>query len=67
MWIEERKNKQGQISYAYIERYTCPLTGKHKRVSVVYPNKSRLTQKTAQQYLQDRIDEIIAGYYTANK
>ena len=65
MWIEERKDKNDNISYAYIERYTCPLTGKKKRVSVVYPNKSRLTQKTAQQYLQDRIDEIIAGYSTA--
>ena len=42
MWIEERKGKNGDISYAYIERYTCPLSGKKKKVSVVsttIPNK----------------------------
>ncbi len=47
MWIEERKGKNGDITYAYIERYTCPLSGKKKKVSVVYGNKSRLTQKQA--------------------
>lgn len=62
MWIEERKTKNGDIAYAYIERYTCPLSGKKKKVSVVYGNKSRLTQKQALMHLQERIDEIMSGY-----
>ena len=40
MWVEKTK----QDKYKYIERYTDPLTGKYRRVSVVLdkiPHKPR--------------------------
>ena len=36
MWIEERTTKDGTIKYRFMECYTCPYSGKTKRVSVTY-------------------------------
>lgn len=55
MWIEKRTNKTGDIRYRYSERYTCPYTGKSKRVSVTYNSNSRQVQKIAQAELLNKI------------
>lgn len=55
MWIEERTTKAGDIRYRYSERYTCPYTGKSKRVSVTYNSNSRQVQKIAQAELLNKI------------
>ena len=57
MWIEERTTKDGTIKYRFMERYTCPYSGKTKRVSVTYATKSRQAQKAAQLELQALIDK----------
>ena len=36
MWVETRTTKDGQTRYRFLERYTCPYSGKIKRVSVTY-------------------------------
>lgn len=51
MWIEELPNGK----YKYVERYTDPLTGKLKKVSVIKNNKTRQTQKEASYILNNKI------------
>lgn len=41
MWVETRTTKDGQTRYRFLERYTCPYSGKIKRVSVTYATNSR--------------------------
>ena len=53
MWIEKTKNGK----YQYRESYVDPLTHKKKSVSVVLDNKTRMTQKTAQKALDEKIRE----------
>lgn len=55
MWIEKRDNGK----YRYSERYTDPYTGKSKRVSITFDNKSRQTQKDAQYALNNKIADAI--------
>ena len=55
MWVEE--TKQGK--YKYIERFTDPLTGKYRRVSIVLDKNTRQAQKQAQAALQERIQEAM--------
>ena len=53
MWVEE--TKQGR--YKFIERYTDPLTGKYKRVSIVLDKNTSQSRKQAQKALLDKIDQ----------
>lgn len=57
MWIEKVKDKNGKIAYKFSERYTDPKTGKRKKVSLTYKNKSRDTQKEALYALTEKIDK----------
>lgn len=59
MWIEEYKTASGSKRYRYCDRYTDPLTGKAKKVSVSKPNKARATQKEAVEELNIKIDKLI--------
>ncbi|HIY01876.1 MAG TPA: hypothetical protein IAA26_08550 [Candidatus Blautia faecipullorum] len=53
-----RKTKQGK--YKFIERYTDPLTGKYRRVSIVLEKNTAQARKQAQGALQERIEVSIA-------
>lgn len=51
MWVEETKKGK----YKYIERYTDPLTGKYRRVSVVLDKNTAQARKQAQKALAEKI------------
>ena len=51
MWVEETKKGK----YKYIERYTDPLTGKYRRVSVVLDKNTAQARKQAQRTLEEKI------------
>lgn len=55
MWVEELKN--GKFRCA--ERYTDPMTGKQKKVSVVVEKNTAASRKTASAILQERIREAL--------
>lgn len=57
MWVEETKKGK----YKYIERYTDPLTGKYKRVSITLDKNSSQAQKQAQKALAEKIRRAEAG------
>lgn len=57
MWVETRTTKDGQTRYRFLERYTCPYSGKIKRVSVTYATNSRQAHKAAQIELQALINK----------
>ena len=57
MYIEERKTKNGKISYRAVETYIDRLTGKRRRVSVTMDKKTNATIKWATAELQRKIDE----------
>lgn len=60
MWIETVKDKQGKISYKFVERYVDPYTEKEKRKSITFSNKSAQTKKRAQKILNEKINKDIA-------
>ncbi len=51
MWIEELPSGK----YKAFERYTDPLSGKRKRVSITMDSNSRKAQKSAQHILSEKI------------
>ena len=57
MWVETRTTKDDQPRYRFLERYTCPYSGKIKRVSVTYATNSRQAHKAAQIELQALINK----------
>lgn len=59
MWCEPYTAKDGTISYKYSERYTCPYSGKLKKVSVTYSKNSRQAEKAAYTELQEKIQKIL--------
>ena len=59
MYIDERVQKNGTISYRYGENYKDPLTGKNKRVSVTSSKNTKAVQKEMQRILNDRIALVI--------
>ena len=61
MYIDERRQKNGTISYRYGENYKDPLTGKNKRVSVTSSKNTKAVQKEMQRILNDRINEILTN------
>lgn len=57
MWAEELKNGK----YRFAERYTDPLTGKQKKISVVLEKNTAKTRKEAFDILQLKIDKALTG------
>lgn len=55
MWSEKLPN--GKFRFA--ERYTDPLTGKQKKVSITLDKDTAVTRKRAQVVLNDKIDAKI--------
>lgn len=52
MWIEELDNGK----YKYVERYTDPLTGKQRKVSLTHTKKNNRVEKEMFLMLQENID-----------
>lgn len=52
MWIEELDNGK----FKYVERYTDPLTGKQKKVSITHTKKNNRVEKEMFLMLQSKID-----------
>lgn len=61
MWIEEVTTKSGATRYRYVERYTCPFSGKQKRVSCTLGSNSRQAYKIAQADLAQKIERATAS------
>ena len=57
MWVETVISKSGTIKYKFNERYTCPYSGKYKRVSVTYTTNSRQAYKDAHAELLSKISK----------
>jgi len=57
MWVEQTKTGK----WKYTERYTDPLTGRQKRVSITLDKNTAQAQKNAAQAISDRISEILKG------
>ena len=55
MWVEETKKGK----HKYIERYTDPLTGKYRRVSIVLDKNTAQARKQAQAALSEKIQRAI--------
>ena len=55
MWIEELKNGK----YRAVERYTDPMTGKQKKISVTIERDTRAARKEAQRILDQKIEKAI--------
>lgn len=64
MWIETVTDKQGKVSYKFVERYEHPYTGKMHKVSVTMDSQSPQAKKKATKLLQEKIEKKIAktGY-----
>ena len=54
MWVEQTKT-----GFKYIERYTDPMTGKYRRVSVVLEKNSPQARKQAQATLNEKISKAL--------
>ena len=57
MWIEQTPSGK----WKYIERYTDPLTGRQKRVSVTLDKNTAQAQKNASQVISERISKALDG------
>ena len=53
MWVEQTKKGK----YKYIERYTDPLTGKYRRVSVTLDKDTPQSRKQAQKAISKKIED----------
>lgn len=67
MWCEKRISKSGETTYKFVERYTCPYSGKSKKVSVTYKKNNRQSAKAAYTELQEIINKIINTGVTSDK
>ncbi|MDD3404493.1 MAG: site-specific integrase [Hespellia sp.] len=63
MWVEQLDNGK----FKFVERYTHPLTGKSKKVSVTLEKDTSQTQKLAQKTLDKRIEKILDKITTSTK
>lgn len=61
MFIEERKLKNGTLSYRYGESYKDPLTGKNKKVYATSSKNTKAIHKEMQRILSDKIETILNG------
>ena len=55
MWVQ----KTASGKYQFCERYTDPLTGKKKKISVTYPDDKKATRDRAKFRLHDKIVEML--------
>lgn len=55
MWVEELKTGKCK----FIERYTDPMTGKYRRVSIVLEKNTAQARKQAQSVLTDKIEKAL--------
>ena len=64
MWIETVTDRQGKVSYKFVERYEHPYMGKMHKVSVTMDSQSQQAKKKASKLLQEKIEKKIAktGY-----
>ena len=56
MWVEERKT-----GFKFVERYTDPMTGKTRRISVVMEKNTAQSRKLAAVALSEKIDKALKG------
>ncbi|CAC7972573.1 Integrase [Staphylococcus aureus] len=63
MWVREI-TKNNSTAYRYLERYTDPLTGKYKTVSVTRNKNNVRSQKDAQLELNKIIEQRLKHYST---
>ena len=61
MFIEERKQKSGAISYRYGETYKDPLTLKYKKVYITSSKNGKAVQKEMQRLLDEKIQSILCA------
>ncbi len=61
MWVEKR-----DTGFKFIERYTDPMTGKQKRVSVVLDKNTSANRKLAQTMLNEKINAALETSDTSN-
>ncbi|MCM1162382.1 MAG: site-specific integrase [Bacteroidales bacterium] len=61
MWVEKR-----ETGFKFIERYTDPMTGKAKRISVVLDKNTSSTRKLAQSILNDKINAALEASDASN-
>ena len=61
MWVEQR-----QTGYKFVERYTDPMTGRQKRISVVLDKNNAATRKLAQTMLADKINAALSASDASN-
>ena len=61
MFIEQRKLKNGTLSYRYGESYKDPLTGKNKKVYATSSKNTKSVQKEMQRVLADKIEAILTN------
>ena len=54
MWVEKVKT-----GYKFVERFTDPLTGRYRRVSVIMEKDTAQSRKTAQKALNAKIDRAM--------
>lgn len=59
MYIETRKNKNGNEYYVAVDRYRDPLTGTLKRASVSFKVDSVQARRQAVRELEEKIEKII--------
>lgn len=61
MFIEERKQKSGTISYRYGETYKDPLTLKYKKVYITSSKNGKAVRKEMQRLLDEKIQSILCA------
>ena len=59
MWTEKTKNGK----FKHVERYTDPLTGKEKKISVTTEKNTAQARKMAQRALEAKIDRRLNKRY----
>ena len=62
MWTEKTKNGK----YKHVERYTDPITGKEKKVSVTTEKNTAQARKSAQRALLTKIDALLDARTVSN-
>ena len=62
MWTEKTKNGK----YKHVERYTDPVTGKEKKVSITTEKNTAQARKTAQRALLVKIDNLLDARTISN-
>ncbi|HAP5434270.1 TPA: site-specific integrase [Enterococcus faecalis] len=62
MWVEKKKDKKGNITYQYRERYTDPRTGKTQKVTTTLAKNTKQAENAARRELEIKIQKILTDY-----